>query len=260
MNIYDNKVVAITGGAGGIGRAAAALYLKEGAKVYIIGRTAVKLEKAVMELEDISNKIYSIQGDISEPADVDKIIGGIMEKEGKIDILVNSAGIYMEKPTLDFSISEWDNIIDINLKGTFLMCKAALPHLMDSKGIIVNVSSTAGLIGFKGVAAYCASKGGINMLTKALAAEFSQHGVRINAVCPDMVDTDMLQKDFESSEFKTREEYDEFNWTAFAQGGLSRRYITAQEVAKSILFLSSPDSEAITGHCLAMDFGLTSCI
>lgn len=260
MNSYDKKVVVITGGAGGIGKAAAAEYLQKDGTVYIVGRTEKKLNDAVKELSKISDKIFCIKGDISNENDVKGIVNSIIEKEGKIDILVNSAGIYIEKPTFDFTMEDWDCLIDTNLKGTFMMCQNVLPYLIETKGVIVNVSSTAGLVGFKGVAAYCASKGGVNMLTKALADEFAQHGIRVNAVCPDMVDTEMLQKDFETSGFKTRAEYDEFNNTVFAQGGLARRYLTAEEVAKSVLFLSSSDSNTITGVCLAMDFGLTSCV
>lgn len=260
MNEYRNKIVVITGGGGGIGSAVAEEYLKLGAIVYIIGRTPEKLKKTAERLSCISPYISYICSDISNEEEVERTIEHIFEREKRIDILINSAGIYIEKPTLKMTVSEWDNIMDVNLRGTFLMCKGALPHLCTSKGVVVNVSSDAGMVGFKGVAAYCASKGGINMLTKALAAEFSEYGVRVNAVCPDMVDTDMLQKDFETSGFKMRKEYDEFNWSNFAQGGVTPRYITPEEVANAVLFLSSPKTVPITGVCLAVDFGLTSCM
>ena len=205
MNVFSGKSVLITGGGGGIGKAAAKAFLEEGGEVCIVGRTQSKLDTAAAELGTIG-KVFTVRGDVSSEAGCKQIIEEAVQKMGKIDILVNSAGIYYEKPTKTFTEEEWDSIVDINLKGTFMMCKNIHPYLKETKGCIINVSSTAAEMGFAGAAAYCATKAGINIVTKSLAMEYAEDQIRVNVVCPDMVDTDILTKDFESSDFKTREE------------------------------------------------------
>lgn len=258
MGRFTEKNVLITGGAGGIGRAVAELFLRDGAAVCLAGRTQSKLDSAMHELHHCGD-VCTACGDVSTEACCKQIIDKAVKKLGCIDVLVNSAGIYIEKPTNEFTEEEWNSIVDINLKGTFMMCKNIHSYLKETKGSIVNVSSTAGEMGFAKNTAYCATKAGIDIMTKALAVEYAKDEIRVNVVCPDMVDTAILTKDFENSEFETREEYDEFNWVTYAHGSVRGRYITPQEVAYAILFFADNEKAApITGASLLVDFGLTA--
>ena len=257
MNDWNGKVVVITGGGSGIGRATAEKFLKQGATVYINGRTETKLKSACEFLRNISKKIFYIPGDVSKVSDCEKLIKEVGDKEGKIDVVVNSAGIWIEGPSDEMTEESWDTCIDINLKGTFFICRYAIPYLEKSRGCIVNVSSDSGLVGNKEGAIYCASKGGVSLLTKALAVELAEKKIRVNAVCPGDVMTPMLEKalmDYGRGDEKPY--YDEL-LEEYPQGAHAR-FTRPEEVAESIYFLSRPEVEAITGACLSIDFGLTA--
>jgi NAD(P)-dependent dehydrogenase (short-subunit alcohol dehydrogenase family) len=194
MTHWNNKSVIITGGGSGIGKSAAAKFLKKGATVYINGRTEVKLKEACEGLRIISEKIDFIPGDVSKVSDCERIVKKVVSKEHRIDVVINSAGIWIEGPSDTMTEDLWNRCIDINLKGTFFMCRYAIPYLEKSQGCIINVSSDSGLVGNKEGAVYCASKGGVTLLTKSLAVELAERKIRVNAVCPGEVMTPMMEK------------------------------------------------------------------
>ena len=192
--ILKNKVVVITGGSKGIGRASAEAFLEEGARVFICSRKEEEIKKAA---EDLSKKgnCTAIKCDISNSLEVESFIKKIVDREGSIDILINNAGLSIYKNITDMSEEEWDRIISVNLKGTFLLCKKTISHI--KKGIIVNISSGAGKKGFGGFSAYCASKFGVIGLTESIAEEFPEH--KIYALCPGPVNTEMFRNIFNYS-------------------------------------------------------------
>lgn len=257
MSTLNSRVVIITGGGSGIGKATAARFLKEGAIVYINGRKELKLIDACHSLREVSGTVAYVQGDVSKVADCKKIVTEVADREGRIDVVVNSAGVWIEGPSEMMTEELWDRCIDINLKGTFFVCRYAIPYLQKSQGCIVNVSSDSGLMGNKEGAIYCASKGGVTLLTKALAVELAMKKIRVNAVCLGDVQTPMLDKacadyggaDTESYYQKLLEEYPQ---------GHRARFTRPEEVAETIFFLSQPEVEAITGATLSIDFGLTA--
>ena len=257
MTDWINKIVIITGGGSGIGKATAAKFLKKGATVYIIGRTETKLKEACQDLCSISDKIDFIPGDVSKVSDCERIVEKVVSKENKIDVVINSAGIWIEGPSDTMTEDLWNRCIDINLKGTFFMCRYAIPYLEKSQGCIINVSSDSGLVGNKEGAVYCASKGGVTLLTKSLAVELAERKIRVNAVCPGEVMTPMMEKafiDYGQGDAKTyyKQLLKEYPQETHA------RFTTPEEVAEAIYFLAKPEVEAITGACLSIDFGLTA--
>jgi len=258
MANWNNKIIIITGGGSGIGKSAAAKFLKKGATVYINGRTEAKLKETCEDLENLSEKIDFITGDVSKISDCEEIVNKVVSKENRIDVLINSAGIWLEGPSDTMTEDLWNRCIDINLKGTFFMCRYAIPYLEKTQGCIINVSSDSGLVGNKEGAVYCASKGGVTLLTKALAVELAERKIRVNAVCPGDVMTPMLGKalaDYGQGDAKAY--YGEL-LKEYPQRAAHARFTTPEEVAESIYFLSKPEVEAITGACLSIDFGLTA--
>jgi len=259
MSEFKGKVVLITGGSSGIGESTAIKFLEQNATVYIIGRSEGRLQEAKEKMQKISDNIYTFSADVSKFSDCKAAVEYVTEKEGKLDILINCAGVYVEGSTHEMTEEQWDETIDINLKGTFFMCRYALPYLMESKGCIVNTSSDAGLVGNKEAAIYCASKGGVTLLTKALAIEYAPHGVRVNAVNPGIVETNMVMMDFQRSGYTDKKEYDALFLSTYPQGEENARYVYPEEVAECMMFLSSKEkAEPITGACLSIDWGITS--
>jgi NAD(P)-dependent dehydrogenase (short-subunit alcohol dehydrogenase family) len=176
---------------------------------------------------------------------------------GGIDVLVNSAGVWMEGPAEEVSEEQWSEVIDTNLKGTFFMCRYAIPYLEKSAGCIINLSSDSGLVGNDLASVYCASKGGVTLLTKSLAVELARKNIRVNAVCPGDVATPMLDRAVEEHGGGQNDKYIEQLLEIYPERP-GRRFTKPEEVARSILFLASGSVEAITGACLSIDFGLTA--
>jgi len=174
-----------------------------------------------------------------------------------IDVLVNAAGIWLEGPSADVREEEWDRVLDVNLKGAFFMISAAIPHLATSRGAVLNIASDAGLVGNNGAAVYCASKGGLVLLTKALALELAPQGVRVNAVCPADVATPMLDGQAEVYGGGDPDGY-RANLLKHYPQGRSARFIRAAEVARLVQFLCEDKAAPITGVALPIDFGVTA--
>jgi len=247
----NGKVALITGGARGIGYATAMLFLEEGAKVVIAGRSKRHGKKANNKLKKkgFQNVVF-IQGDVSKSADAKRIVQVPVDRFGQLDILVNNAGIWIEGTVEKASEADWDRVVDVNLKGTFLCSKYALPYLKKTKGVIVNNASCDGLVGEPESVAYCASKGGVVLLTKAMALDHAKEGIRVNCVCPGAIMTPMLEQDLIQSGM-AREKY--FKETADSHP--IGRIGEPEEVAKAILFLASGDSSFVTGTALSVDGG-----
>lgn len=247
----NRKVALITGGTRGIGYATALLFLKEGAKVAITGRSERQGKEAVDKLNKEGFKdVIFIQGDVSKAADAEEMIKATIRQLRQLDILINNAGIYIEGTAETASEAAWDSVIDVNLKGTFLCSKFALSYLKKTKGVIVNIASCDGLVAEQESVAYCASKGGVVLLTKAMALDHAKERIRVNCVCPGAIMTSMLEQDTPKSGI-ARENY----FREIADLHPIRRIGDPEEVAKAVLFLASDDSSFITGTALSVDGG-----
>lgn len=174
-----------------------------------------------------------------------------------LDIVVNAAGLWLEGASTDVREDDWDRILAVNLKGAFFLISAAIPHLIRTRGTVINIASDAGLVGNKGAAVYCASKGGLVLLTKALALELAPHGVRVNAVCPADVATPMLE--FQAQRYGGGDPSGYVrNLLSHYPQGERARFIEADEIARLIEYLCEPGAAPITGTAVAIDFGVTA--
>lgn len=252
MKVRD-KVVLITGGTSGIGEATALLFAKEGAKVAITGRNSQRGNKIVEKVKSDGGESIFVKTDVSVAQDCRNAVEKTIAEFGRLDILFNNAGVFFAHDVVECTEEEWDLQLDINLKGTFLMSKFALPGMIArGSGVIINNSSGWGLVGGDKAVAYCASKGGVVLLTKAMAIDHGPQGIRVNCVCPGDVDTPMLPED---SKFRGMQ-WDEY--IAGAANRPMRRIGTPEEIAKAVLFLASDDSSFMTGAALVVDGGGTA--
>ena len=249
----ENKVALITGGTSGIGEAAAQLFAREGASVAITGRSEERGFAVTEKILGSGGEALFIRTDVRSGEECQRAVNGTVNAFGRLDVLFNNAGVFVAHTALDCSEEEWDLQIDVNLKGTFLMSKAALPHMIQQgKGVIINNSSGWGIVGGDRAAAYCASKGGVVLLTKAMAVDHGRQGIRVNCICPGDVDTPMLPEDARVRGLK---------WDDYLAGCANRpsgRIGTADEIAKAVLFLACDDSSFMTGAALVVDGGGTA--
>jgi NAD(P)-dependent dehydrogenase (short-subunit alcohol dehydrogenase family) len=257
MGDFDGKVVWISGGAGGIGRATAARFLGAGAFVTVSDLEGPALQAAARELPGRADRLDVLPCDVRRLSDIEAALARIMERRGRLDVLVNAAGVWVEGPSAEVSEEQWDRTVDINLKGTFFTCSRAIPALIRTRGCIVNISSDAGLWGNAGAAVYCASKGGVTVLSKALAVELAPRLVRVNVVCPGDVMSPMLEKQAADYGGGDPQGYYDRLLAAYPQGDRAR-FGRPEEVAEAVCFLASPRVEAVTGAALSVDFGLTA--
>ena len=243
------SVALVTGASSGIGAAIAIAFAESGWSVMAAGRDEGRLE----EVADVSDDIATWSGDLATSEDCDELIADTIEEFGALDCLVNSAGILIQAEVADTSDDDWRDTLHINLDVPFYLSRAAIPHLQRSEGSIVNISSYWGLAAGSNVSAYCASKGGLIMLTKALAVDTAADGIRVNAICPGGVDTPMLAAGAEV----TGQETDEFLETvaSFSPNG---RISTPEDIAALTLFLASDAASMITGTAIPMDGGLAA--
>ncbi len=245
---FENKVVLITGGTRGIGFATARLFAAEGARVVIAGREEAQTTEAARRVPGRGEA-----GDVSRSADCERIVARTLSLHARLDVLVNCAGVIFRDRTVEATTEEeWDQTFDVNVKGTFLMSKYALPALRETKGSIVNVSSYVGLVGFAGASAYAASKAAILNLTRSMALDHAREGIRINAVCPGSVDTEMIHAAWQ--QFGDVEQAQKL----WAEKHPLGRIATPEEVGRAILFLASDEASFITGAALPVDGGITA--
>jgi NAD(P)-dependent dehydrogenase (short-subunit alcohol dehydrogenase family) len=248
-----NKVALITGGTSGIGEATAILFAKEGAKVAITGRNQERGQRVRETILRSSGKAIFIPTDVRKIEDCRLAVDQTVSAFGQLDILFNNAGVFYPHTVVECTEEEWDEQLDVNLKGTFLMSKFALPEMIRrGSGVIINNSSGWGIVGGDSAVAYCASKGGVVLLTKAMAIDHGSQGIRVNCICPGDVDTPMLPADARMRGLK---------WQDYLAGCSKRplgRIGTAGEIAKAALFLASDDSSFMTGAALIVDGGGTA--
>ena len=248
-----NKVVLITGGTSGIGEATAILFAKEGAKVAITGRSETRAHAVTEQITKGGGRAIFIRADVRKADDCRRAVDETVRTFGRLDVLFNNAGIFYAHTALECSEEEWDEQLDINLKGAFLMSKFALPPMIgQGSGVIINNSSGWGLVGGDRAVAYCASKGGMVLMTKAMAIDHGRQGIRVNCICPGDVDTPMLPADARLRGLK---------WEEYLAGCATRamgRIGTPEEIARAVLFLASEDSSFMTGTALVVDGGGTA--
>jgi NAD(P)-dependent dehydrogenase (short-subunit alcohol dehydrogenase family) len=244
------RVVLITGGAGGIGRAT-------GERFAAAGDTVVYADRSAEALASFAQPTDIVVADVTVVADCERMVAETVERHGRLDVLVNCAGVWVEGPTAEMTEEEWDRTIDVNLKGTFFACRFAIPHLERTEGCIVNLSSDAGLVGTAETAIYNASKGGVSLLTRSLGLELAPRGVRVNAVCPNDVQTPMLEGQARDYGGDDPEGYLASLLANYPQRGRAR-FILPEEIAALIVYLASPEAAPITGACIPIDFGSTA--
>jgi NAD(P)-dependent dehydrogenase (short-subunit alcohol dehydrogenase family) len=248
-----NKVALITGGTSGIGEATALLFAKEGARVAITGRNETRGHAVTAKILESGGQAIFLRTDVRKAEECHRAVEETVKAFGAVDILFNNAGVYYPQTALECTEEEWDLQIDINLKGTFLMSKYALPGMIArSSGVIINNSSGWGVVGGDRAVAYCASKGGVVLLTKAMAIDHGRQGIRVNCICPGDVETPMLPEDARMRGMK---------WEDYVAGCSNRplgRIGTVDEIAKAVLFLASDDSSFMTGALLIVDGGGTA--
>ena len=191
---FEDRVALVSGAASGIGRATAIRLASEGASVLCVDLQPEALEETVKSCTEAGSQVESSLCDVSDPAAIEALIQQGIDHFGKLDVLCNIAGILRMDHTHELELEAWNKVLQVNLTGTFLMCKAALPHLIESSGNIVNTSSTSALAGLPYGAAYASSKGGVKALTRAIAVEYAKRGVRANSVCPGSVTTGMTTR------------------------------------------------------------------
>ncbi len=246
---FTGKVALITGAASGMGAATAREFMAAGGQVVIVDRNAALAEHVAAEIGADSPVI----GDVSDSSFCDHAIQSAVERYGRLDVLVNAAGVIVRADALNTSDEQWHHVMNVNISGLFFMCRAALRVMKEQgSGAIINFGSIWGTVGGSGHAAYCASKGAVQQLTKAMALDHARDGIRINAVCPGEIETPMLS--FGRAAPPTREELDQMADRVVPMGRLGQPV----EVARVVLFLASEYASYMTGAMVAVDAGYTT--
>lgn len=253
MNSYfselNNKTIIVTGGSKGIGKDIALTFARLNANVVISGRNKSALDETLKELKQYNDKCISVSGDLSNIDEVRKLIDTTAATFGSIDVLINNAGVNIAKPALEVTEEDWDTVLDLNLKTAFFASQAAAKYMINQKsGRIINISSQMAFVGYMKRAAYCSSKGGLVQLTKALAVEWAPAGIRVNAVAPTFIETELTTKMFEDKEFKKDVD------SRILLDGLSQ----PEDISGAVLYLASNLANFVTGETIKVDGGWTA--
>lgn len=247
----EAPVILISGGNAGIGRATALRFARAGARIVIAARNAETAREALSMIRVAGGECHFVTCDVRDEGQCERAVAETVERHGRLDVLVNNAGSIIRKLTVaQLTTAQWQEMFDVNVHGVFYLSRAALPHLARTRGNIVNVASYAGLVGYAGSAAYCAAKGAVVQLTRAMALDHAAEGVRVNCVCPGSVNTPMIA-------------------AAFAQHGPGAAELWAgkhplgriaepEEVAEAIYWLASAAAGFVTGVALPVDGGITA--
>jgi NAD(P)-dependent dehydrogenase (short-subunit alcohol dehydrogenase family) len=247
----SGKVAIVTGSGSGIGRAIANRYAKEGARVVIADVVEDSGNEVVSEIRNSGGEAMFVLCDVTKSRDAASAVAKAVEKYGGLDILVNNAGIEKKGSVVDLPESDWDKVLGVNLKGVFVMSKHAVPELAKRKGVIVNTASVAGFTSYKGCTAYCASKGGVVALTRAMALDHAPDGIRVNCVCPGAIDTPLHKKYVAALDPGFRDEYVRRQLADHPIGRIGE----PEDIAEAALFLATPRSSFMTGSALVVDGG-----
>jgi NAD(P)-dependent dehydrogenase (short-subunit alcohol dehydrogenase family) len=246
----QDKVVLITGAAKGIGRAMALAFAKQGSSLVLFDLDAAGLSQLEQRLCEQGVQVMSVVGSVTAPEDVQRAVMAAIQAHGRVDILLNNAGISMNKPSIDLTPEDWRRTIDIDLTGVFFCCQAAARQMIkQGSGVIISTASMYGVVAAANRTAYCSAKAGVVALTKSLAVEWAPYGIRVNALCPGYIETDLVRE-------------------IIAAGGMDREEIEAripqgqlgspEQMADVALFMASEVSAYMTGHALLADGGWTA--
>jgi len=244
------RVALITGATSGIGRATAVLFAREGARLALTGRNDERGRQVVEEICAAGGQATYLHSDVCSEPDCRHAVDHAVAQYGRLDVLFNNAGVFFPHTAVECTEQEWDAQVDTSLKGAFLMSKYALPHMIrQGRGSIIHNSSGWGIVGGDRAVAYCAAKGGLVLMAKAMAIDHGRQGIRVNCICPGDVDTPMLPEDARLRGM---------DWKKYLEGCANRplgRIGTADEIARAVLFLASDESSFMTGAALVVDGG-----
>ena len=253
MNSYfselKDKTVVITGSSKGIGKDIALTFAKLEANVVISGRYKASLEAVLKEMHKYNPKCIAVAGDLSNISEVRNLIEKAASQFGTIDVLVNNAGVNIAKMAMEVTEEDWDTVLDLNLKTAFFASQAAAKYMLkQNNGRIINIASQMAFVGYVKRAAYCASKGGLVQLTKALAVEWAKQGIRVNAVAPTFIETELTEKMFKDEAFKKDVD------SRILLNGLSQ----PEDISGAVLYLASNLASFVTGETIKVDGGWTA--
>lgn len=253
MQQLSGKMAFITGGGTGIGRACALLFAREGAKVAVAARRRSKLDAVALEIVEEGHQAVAVECDITRKISVEHAIRTVEERLGGLNVIVNNAGTLHLGSVEETSEEDWNRVISVNLTGTFLVSQAAIPALRRAGGgSIVNIGSYLGLVGIKQRAAYCASKGGVTLLTKSMALDHASENIRVNCICPALVETEMALGAMQRMPDPAA--YRELRESQIPLGRAGKPV----DVARLAAFLASDESSWMTGNAIPLDGGTTA--